>query len=640
MRRRASILLFVACALAPLVLRSQSAASSPVLRYHYGDNPAWADPSFDDSAWPSAKDGVFPLPAYQADGYFWVRARVPVPTGNTGPLAIASQTSDPFPYVQELWVNGRLVGRYGNFPPHARPLVSPQSLVFDIPAGLAPPGSMAQIALRTWNAPSDGNEDLVLRHPDPSRVQFTLAAAPLLHALASQVQDRAWLNFWPQLTLTVLFVLLGLAVLALGVWARNRTLLLCALWLVALPAFLAARSLIHLLVGTPTPNVETAFLIVNAVGMCVVVEFIWAVQAFSDRIFRAASHLCWVGLTIGGIYSSVQMHPGPSVTAGMLAESWLLFLFNIILGGAQLAAIAGRGRNRPVAAAMLLINVVYLLGVAGYEFAFSWNGITLFPATFDLTSLFVVVLLMRQAWAAWRKAEDLRIDFAAAREVQQQLVPAEPPTIAGWRVEAAYVPAADVGGDFYHVIEQGDATILLMGDVSGKGLKAAMTGLLTIGAASALATECPTPAQLLTRLNREMVRLQKGGFITCLCARLAADGAMILANAGHLPPYRNGEEIELESGLPLGIAIAADYVETSIRLAPSDRLTILSDGVVEAQSTGGELFGFDRTRQISTQSAEAIAAAAQQFGQEDDITVLTLNFVPTCSAKSNSEPIN
>jgi hypothetical protein len=76
-------------------------------------------------------------PAYQSDGYFWVRARIAVPPGLTGPLAIESQTDDPFSKVQELWVNGRLVGRYGDFPPRARPLAHPQLLVFDIPAGVA-----------------------------------------------------------------------------------------------------------------------------------------------------------------------------------------------------------------------------------------------------------------------------------------------------------------------------------------------------------------------------------------------------------------------------------------------------------------------------------------------------------------------
>jgi len=129
-------------------------------------------------------------------------------------------------------------------------------------------------------------------------------------------------------------------------------------------------------------------------------------------------------------------------------------------------------------------------------------------------------------------------------------------------------------------------------------------------------------------LNVIMFARQQGGFATCVCALLAPDGALTIANAGHLSPYRNGEEVPLESNLPLGIAPDTDYSESTLHLAPGDTLTFLSDGVVEAQSTTGELFGFDRTRQISTQSAEAIAAAAQTHGQEDDITVLTLTFAP------------
>jgi len=379
----------------------------------------------------------------------------------------------------------------------------------------------------------------------------------------------------------------------------------------------------------PSAIGATVFLLLNAVGMWVVVEFIWTVQAFPDRIFRAAAHLCWICLTIGGVYSSVQMHPGISVTAGMLTENWFVFLFNVIIGGAQLVALAGRGRNRPIAAAMLLISIFYFLGIAGYTTEYKRLGVNLFIASFDLSSLFIAVLLMRQTWTAWRRAEDLRVEFAAARELQQELVPIALPALPGWRVEAAYLPAAEVGGDFYHIVEQHEAAILLIGDVSGKGLKAAMTGLLTIGAASALASEFTGPAQLLTRLNREMVRLQKGGFVTCLCARIGKDGALTIANAGHLAPYRNGEEVRVDNGLPLGIAPDEAYAETILQLSPDDQLTFLSDGIVEAKTPTGELFGFDRTRALSTQSAEAIAQAAQQFGQEDDITVLTLNFVPS-----------
>jgi len=125
------------------------------------------------------------------------------------------------------------------------------------------------------------------------------------------------------------------------------------------------------------------------------------------------------------------------------------------------------------------------------------------------------------------------------------------------------------------------------------------------------------PSRILADLNRGLLGQMQGGFVTCCAARIA--------NAGHLPPYLDGAEAPVLAGLPLGIHPAA-YDETSLLLHPASSLTFLSDGVVEAQNTQGDLFGFDRTRQISTQSAEAIARAAQDFGQEDDITVLTLAF--------------
>ncbi|HEY2472698.1 MAG TPA: hypothetical protein VGI45_33245 [Terracidiphilus sp.] len=84
-----------------------------------------------------------------------------MPAGTAGPLAIESKTDNPFPNVQELWVNGHLVGRIGDFPPHANPLVHLHMLVFDIPGGVVQPGSVAFVALRTWNTPDDRSESLL-----------------------------------------------------------------------------------------------------------------------------------------------------------------------------------------------------------------------------------------------------------------------------------------------------------------------------------------------------------------------------------------------------------------------------------------------------------------------------------------------
>jgi serine phosphatase RsbU (regulator of sigma subunit) len=101
-------------------------------------------------------------------------------------------------------------------------------------------------------------------------------------------------------------------------------------------------------------------------------------------------------------------------------------------------------------------------------------------------------------------------------------------------------------------------------------------------------------------------------------------GRVVIANAGHPAPYRNGTEIDLDGDLPLGIVEDVTYEETEFALESGQTLTFLSDGVIEARSASGELFGFERTRGISRGTAEKIAATAQLFGQEDDITVLTV----------------
>ena len=100
---------------------------------------------------------------------------------------------------------------------------------------------------------------------------------------------------------------------------------------------------------------------------------------------------------------------------------------------------------------------------------------------------------------------------------------------------------------------------------------------------------------------------------------------MTAANAGHLAPYLNGKELSIDNGLPLGLS-PNPPTRKPLSPRPTRQLTLLTDGVVEARNAAGELFGFDRTATISTQTAEEIARAAQTFGQEDDITVLTLAF--------------
>jgi hypothetical protein len=255
------------------------------------------------------------------------------------------------------------------------------------------------------------------------------------------------------------------------------------------------------------------------------------------------------------------------------------------------------------------------------RFGFDYDDLSMF---FFLVSIGPVMLFRHRRITL--EHERASAELEAAREIQQQLVPKSIPALTGCNIEAAYLPAEEVGGDFYQVVSRPDGSVVLaVGDVSGKGLKAAMTGMLAIGALRILAVEGLGPAAILMRLNSELVNTSNGGFVTCFCGVLDASGNLRYANAGHVAPFCNGREIEVTGALPLGIDPNTGYEESTLALDPGDRLTLLSDGVVEAQSATGELFGFERTREISAQTAQSIAEQAQRFGQIDDITVLTLN---------------
>ena len=182
-----------------------------------------------------------------------------------------------------------------------------------------------------------------------------------------------------------------------------------------------------------------------------------------------------------------------------------------------------------------------------------------------------------------------------------------------------------MGGDFFQILATPDGGVLaVIGDVSGKGMPAAMTVSLLVGTVRTLAHYMQSPGEILAAMNQRMLGRSQGGFTTCLGLRADDDGTLTIANAGHIAPYIAGKDLPLLNGLPLGIAADATYAEGSFKLAPGEQLTLLTDGVVEARDKAGALFGFEATATLSTQSAEAIAEAAQSFGQEDDITVLSI----------------
>jgi len=241
----------------------------------------------------------------------------------------------------------------------------------------------------------------------------------------------------------------------------------------------------------------------------------------------------------------------------------------------------------------------------------------------------LAIIIVQRATRTSRQQTLLEGEMAAARQIQQIILPEQIETIPGFTVESVYQPARQVGGDFFQVLPAGEGGLLLvLGDVAGKGLPAAMLVSVLVGAIRATAEYTHAPAELLASLNERMMGRTKGGFSTALAAYIAPGGAVTIANAGHLSPYLDGREVDLPGALPLGIVSGASYETTQFQLAAGSRLTFYSDGVVEAQNEKGALLGFERGQEISTQSAAAIVEIAKQFGQSDDITVLAISWAP------------
>lgn len=245
-----------------------------------------------------------------------------------------------------------------------------------------------------------------------------------------------------------------------------------------------------------------------------------------------------------------------------------------------------------------------------------------FASIADFTGILVIVLIiffrfLRIQAGLQRREQEL----AAARSVQELMIPHEKLETPGFEVDSVYNPANEVGGDFFHLQPTSDGGLLvIIGDVAGKGLQAAMNVSMLMGAVRR--TPERSPAKILESLNRVLVGSES--FTTCQAAWFGADGEVVIANAGHLAPYLNSQEINLPGGLPLGVLPEISYEETRLYLHPGDRLLLISDGVVEARHSSGELFGFDRVQNLSNQTAFYIADAAKSFGQEDDITVVTV----------------
>ena len=249
-----------------------------------------------------------------------------------------------------------------------------------------------------------------------------------------------------------------------------------------------------------------------------------------------------------------------------------------------------------------------------------------------------------------REHERIEQELRTAQAIQHAFLPKDVPALPGWQLMPYYQPAREVGGDFYDIFVFADGRLgLVIGDVSGKGVPAALV-MATVHTMLRTAVQgMLAPGEVLARVNDLLAaEIPAGMFVTCFYALLdPGSGRLRYANAGHEPPYRQhgGSVTELwATGMPLGLLPGSCYEEQEATLAPGESLLFYSDGLVEAHNPGREMFGFPCLQKLLEAHPDApsligfLLGELQRFTgegweQEDDVTLLLLQRLPGLHAR-------
>jgi hypothetical protein len=604
-------------------------------RFHLGDDPddakGWASPRFDDSAWPLIHSGA----GWSAQGFHgsdevaWYRAQVRLPAA-AGPLSLyITGINDS----SQVFANGQLIGQYGGMPPHPYAEATQVRRLYALPQLAGDKEQTLTLAVRVWHWPRwasyvDGGMT------DPIRIGGTAA-------MADEMSDGAKADAWGDVNNVLLIALEGLgAMAALGFFVLRRG-EREYLWFAVVLLFSAASRCQDFLGGfhaLPIKWSDSLDTLLDTGGHLAEIAFYFILlRGRRNWLFLAA---------MGCIAAEVLLLLPKSMEYGNFT-TWntvhVLLDFPIRL---WILVLLFQRTRQGLADARLLLFPVLLQQAVGildqvftigktmgmqnlpphwFDTVASWPfGFSVQDAADVLFLLAMIAIFIYRSDRAARQQEQMSAEMEAARIVQQVLIPEEIPRIPGFLIHSVYKPYGEVGGDFFQIIPApGGGAMIAIGDVSGKGMPAAMTVSLLVGTLRTLVHYTQSPGEILAAMNTRMLARSNGGFTTCLILRVDLDGTVTTASAGHIAPYVNGVEMAIEYSLPLGIANESAYPETTIRLQPNSQLTLLTDGIVEARNKAGEIFGFDRTAAIAGQPAEAIAEIAARFGQDDDITVLT-----------------
>jgi hypothetical protein len=627
----------------PLKVNNPGTGSVPLQgnwQFHLGDDKAWADPALDDSGWEQihvdAPWGSQSHPSYT--GFAWYRRRIEIDDSNaaaTKKLALLIPAAQD---AYEIYWNGQKLGTYGSLPPRAEWWIVGHPNVYPLP------GTSGVVALRVWKAP--------LSSVDPAEVGgFT--QSPLLgdaSLLASQARSAAYDNDERRLPNSLISAVnLVIGVLSFLLYLRDRKqglYLWLALYLVAgglqglqglsvfrLGMMWHTYQLLTQLLSS-AQDISMWLILLSLFGMTqerpwrratgwIIATYV-AAQIIDITVlwfWERGGVLPWFDGITTAVYSITPLYVFVIIGFGLMRRNrlslWPLIVAVCVNGlyscVVNLAAQGVRFTHWTAGARLQSLGV----HIGGYVFS-------MFTILSVLLFLALIFTIAREQFLERERQARIELEVKSAREVQQILVPEETPAIPGLSIASVYRPAEEVGGDFFQVMATADGGALIaLGDVSGKGLKAAMTVSLIVGALRTIADYTESPAAILAGLNRRLLGRTDGGFATCVIARIDPGGATTLANAGHLAPYREGKELPLNGSLPLGLTADAAYDELVFLLHEGETLTFYTDGILEARNTAGELYGFDRVAALvgSDRTIEQMVEEACNFGQQDDITV-------------------
>jgi len=613
-------------------------------QFHLGDDPRWADPSFNDSDWePIEVDGPWGAQSHPSyAGFAWYRRHIEIqPT--------AEATHDYrilIPHAEdayEVYWNGNLAGTYGKLPPN------PSWYYGTFPKSFPLRGSTyGVLAIRVWKAPLEAFS---------AAESGGIYLPPLVGEQESiELHENAaiWTYIREDLFDYSLILLRAfVTVLCLMLWSRNRQeqLFIYVAVLTAIPVALEILERLFLIpfsyglarfLNQPLYvlyHVSLWFLLVWLLRINDNRAVHWWTRVLAYFTLAAGTADGFLALMWGSATISMQWADGFLTTFILLVE---VFPFVLVGVGLRRKLDVSRWVVAITALVLQTLDTVADASALGRRFAhwtlfsdlidtplFTIQGVQFRAEKVTSIALFAAIIYAVYHYALEQQARQsvLEQEIQSAREIQQMLIPEALPSLKGYAVTSAYQPALEVGGDFFQMLPKPDgSTIVALGDVSGKGLKAAMNVSMIVGVLRALAEAHANPGDIMKKLNRCLCGRLQGGFTTCLILRLDTDGTVIFANAGHLPPFLNRKEIMLEGSLPLGVVNSVYYGEEAIRLKPGDYLSLYTDGLLEARNSAGELFGFERLHSLISKrpSAQEAMEAAVTFGQDDDITVLTL----------------